>query len=126
MDPNLSNVDFRDFWYLAPAIVLSVWGLVVLLAVLALAGRMSAPPRRRAIGWLTLAGVALALLAAAGLMQVQQLAEAETKGAPGWLSPSLADYFSRPGRTIFLGTLAGDLQTGILNVLFIIMLGLVV
>jgi len=126
MDPNLSNVDFRDFWHLAPAIVLSVWGLVVLLADLALAGRMSAPARRRAIGWLTLAGVALALLAAAGLMQVQQLAQAETQGTPGWLSPSLAEYFSRPGGSIFLGTLSADLQTGVLNVLFILMLGLVV
>ena len=126
MDPNLSNVDFRDFWHLAPAIVLSVWGLVVLLADLALAGRMSAPARRRAIGWLTLAGVALALLAAAGLMQVQQLAQAETRGTPGWLSPSLAEYFSRPGGAIFLGTLSAGLQTGVLNVLFIILLGLVV
>ena len=126
MDPNLSNVDPLDFWYLAPAIVLSVWGLVVLLADLALAGRMSAPARRRAIGWLTLAGVALALLAAAGLIQVQQLAQAETQGTPGWLSPSLAKYFSRPGGAIFLGTLSADLQTGVLNVLFIIMLGLVV
>ncbi|MGZ3414116.1 MAG: NADH-quinone oxidoreductase subunit N, partial [Isosphaeraceae bacterium] len=126
MDPNLSNVDFRDFWHLAPAIVLSVWGLVVLLADLALAGRMSAPARRRAIGWLTLAGVALALLAAAGLMQVQQLAQAETQGTPRWLSPSLAKYFSRPGGAIFLGTLSAGLQTGVLNVLFIIMLGLVV
>ena len=46
MDPNLPTVDFRDFWLLAPAIVLSAWGLVVLLADLALAGRMSAvgPP----------------------------------------------------------------------------------
>src|SRR5271157_3248538 len=126
MDPNLSNVDFRDFWHLAPAIVLSVWGLVVLLSDLALAGRMSAPARRRAIGWLTLAGVALALLAAAGLMQVQQLAQTETQGTPGWLSPSLAEYFSRPGGAIFLGTLSADLQTGVLNVLFIIILGLVV
>src|SRR5271157_1869728 len=126
MDPNLSNVDFRDFWHLAPATVLSVWGLMVLLADLALAGRMSAPARRRAIGWLTLAGVALALLAAAGLMQVQQLAQAETQGTPGWLSPSLAEYFSRPGGAIFLGTLSADLQTGVLNVLFIIILGLVV
>ena len=126
MDPNLSNVDFRDFWHLAPAIVLSVWGLVVLLADLALAGRMSAPARRRAIGWLTLAGVALALLAAAGLMQVQQLAQVETQGTPRWLSPSLAEYFSRPGGAIFLGTLSAGLQTGVLNVLFIILLGLVV
>jgi len=126
MDSNLSNVDFRDFWHLAPATVLSVWGLVVLLADLALAGRMSAPARRRAIGWLTLAGAALALLAAAGLIQVQQLAQAETQGTSGWLSPSLAEYFSRPGGAIFLGTLSAGLQTGVLNVLFIIMLGLVV
>ena len=70
--------------------------------------------------------MALALLAAAGLIQVQQLAQAETQGTPGWLSPSLAEYFSRPGGAIFLGTLSADLQTEVLNVLFIIMLGLVV
>ncbi len=126
MDPNLPSVDFRDFWHLAPAIVLSVWGLVVLLTDLALAGRMSAPARRRTIGWLTLAGVALALLAAAGLMEVQQLAQAETQGTTGWLSPSLAEYFGRPAGAIFLGTLSADLQTVIFDVLFISMLGLVV
>jgi len=126
MDPNLPNVDFRDFWYLTPAIVLAVWGLVVLLADLALAGRLSAPDRRRTIGWLTLAGVALALLAAGVLVQVQLLAQAETQGTPRWLSPSLAEYFSRPGGAIFLGTLSADLQTGVFNVLFIVLLGLVV
>src|SRR5437588_1332 len=36
MDPNLPSVDFRDFWFLAPATVLAVWGLVVLLALLGL------------------------------------------------------------------------------------------
>src|SRR5271157_20800 len=82
MDPNLSNVDFRDFWHLAPAIVLSVWGLVVLLADLALAGRMSAPARRRAIGWLTLDGGALAHLAAGGLVQLRQVAQEGAQGMP--------------------------------------------
>lgn len=60
MDPNLPAVDFRDFWYLAPAIVLSAWGLVVLLADLAVARRMTPEKRRTAIGWLALGGVVLA------------------------------------------------------------------
>ena len=94
MDPNLPSVDFRDFWQLAPAIVLSVWGLVVLLADLALAGRMSGTDRRRAIGWLTLVGVALALLAALGLIQTQQMARA---GTASWLSPSMAEFGYRAG-----------------------------
>ena len=58
MDPTLPTIDFRDFWLLAPAIVLSAWGLVVLLVDLALARRMSSAARRKAIGWLALAGVA--------------------------------------------------------------------
>ncbi len=123
MDPNLPSVDFRDFWQLAPAIVLSVWGLVVLLADLALAGRISGTDRRRTIGWLTLVGVALALLAALGLIQVQQLARA---GTASWLSPSLAEYFRTSSGPIFLGTLSADLQTAVFNVVFITLLGLVV
>ncbi len=124
MDPNLPPFDFRDFWHLAPAVVLSVWGLVVLLADLALVGRTSALDRRRTIGWLTLAGVALALLSAVGLIQVQQMAQ--TESPPSWLSPSLAEYFSGPGGEIFQKTLSAGLQTEVLNVVFIVMLGLVV
>ena len=62
MDPTLPTVDFRDFWFLAPAIVLAVWGLVVLLVDLALARRMSPARRRtRSAGWRS-SGVALALV----------------------------------------------------------------
>ncbi len=53
----LSNVDFRDFWFLAPAIVLSVWGLVVLLVDLALAraDERPQPAAGRSAGWPSLA-----------------------------------------------------------------------
>ena len=124
MDPNLPLVDFRDFWFLAPAIVLSAWGLVVLMTDLALARRMSSDARRRTIGWLSLGGVALALIAALGLMQVQQ--QAMAGAAPSWMGPSLTAYFANSGGVIFLGTLAADSQTAVFNVLFIVLLGLVI
>ncbi len=60
------------------------------------------------------------------MIQVQQLAQEETQGTPGWLSPSLAEYFSKPGGAIFLGTLSADLQTAVFNILFILLLGLVI
>ena len=94
MDPNLQSVDFRDFWHLAPAIVLSVLGLVVLLADLAWARRMSGSGRRQAIGWLTLAGLALALLAELGLIQVQSLVRGGARGAPAVAQPLAGRVFS--------------------------------
>src|SRR4051812_38967982 len=128
MDPTLPTIDFRDFWFLAPAMVLAVWGMVVLLVDLGLARRMSPERRRVVVGWLALAGAALALVAAVGLMQVQRYAQGHAGGDAGgsWLSPSLLHYFGNSGGTIFLGTLSADLQTGIFNVLFILLFGLVI
>jgi NADH-quinone oxidoreductase subunit N len=124
MEPALPTVDFRDFWYLAPAIVLSAWGLLVLITDLALARRLSPAARRVAIGRLALAGVIVALIAVLGIVQVQQLSGSESP--PGWLSPSLVSYFSQAPSTIFLGTLSVDSQTEVFNVLFIVLLGLVI
>ncbi len=59
MTPN-----FRDVFFLAPEIVLTVWGLVVLLVDLGLARRLTPAVRRRTIGLLALAGVGVALAAA--------------------------------------------------------------
>ena len=50
MDPKFSVIDFRDFWFLTPEIILSVWGLIVLLVDLVLAQRMSPESRRRSVG----------------------------------------------------------------------------
>ena len=66
MDPNLSNVDFRDFWFLAPgdrADGLGAGGAAGRPGLGAADERTQ--PAAGAIGWLSLAGVALALLAAA-------------------------------------------------------------
>lgn len=124
MDPNLPTVDFRDFWLLTPAIVLSTWGLVVLLVDLVLVHRMSSVARRKTTGWLALWGVAAALVSAVGLLQLQQLGQSGS--SPSWLSPSLVEYFSKSGGVIFLGTLSADPQTAIFNVVFISLLGLVI
>jgi NADH-quinone oxidoreductase subunit N len=126
MDPKLATIDFREFWFLAPAIVLSAWGLIVLLADLALARRLDAVARRQTIGWLSLLGTLLALASVAVLMSVQNQAVAQQHGSSGWLSPSLVEFFSRSGGTIFFGTLAVDIHTQALNILFIILLGLVI
>src|SRR3954451_23127621 len=128
MDPTLPTIDFRDFWFLTPAMVLALWGMVVLLVDLGLARRMSPTRRRMVVGWLGPAGVGLALFAAVGLIQVQQFAQGRGPDAGGvsWMSPSLLQYFASSGGTIFLGTLSADLQTGIFNVLFIVLLGLVI
>ncbi|MGC8641418.1 MAG: NADH-quinone oxidoreductase subunit NuoN [Isosphaeraceae bacterium] len=124
MQPTLPSVDFRDFWFLAPAIVLSAWGLLVLMTDLALARRLTPSARRRTVGWLALVGVALALVAAVGLMQVEQLTSSESP--PAWLPASLVSYFSQAPGAIFLGTLSADSQTAVFNVVFVVLLGLVI
>ena len=56
------TVDLRDVFFLSPQIVLTFWGLMVLLVDLGLAKRMSSAARRQAIGWLSLYGVGLAVV----------------------------------------------------------------
>jgi NADH-quinone oxidoreductase subunit N len=124
MDPTLPPVDFRDFWLLTPTIVLSAWGLVVLLVDLALAHRTSSSSRRKTIGWMALSGVAAALVSAVGVLQLQQIGQGGNE--PSWLSPSLTEYFRNSGGVIFSGTLAADPQSAIFNILFITLLGLVI
>ena len=46
MDPTLPTLDFRDFCFLAPEIVLAAWGLLVLMVDLGLARRQSRRERR--------------------------------------------------------------------------------
>ncbi|APW60442.1 NADH-quinone oxidoreductase subunit N [Paludisphaera borealis] len=122
MPPTVPTIDFRDFWHIAPAVVLAAWGLVVLIADLVLARRMSVDARRRSIGLLSLVGVGLALLAAIGLLAIGVRPADFSK----LLGPSLEAYFSQPSSTIFLGTLAANFPTDVFNVLFVILLGLVV
>jgi NADH-quinone oxidoreductase subunit N len=64
------------------------------------------------------------MVAAIGLIRVQQLAQGDSP--PSWLSPSLAGFFGKAGGVIFLGTLSADVQTAVFNVVFLSLLGLVI
>ncbi|QEH33424.1 NADH-quinone oxidoreductase subunit N [Aquisphaera giovannonii] len=123
MEPSLPTIDFRDFWFLSPAIVLSAWGLVVLMVDLVLARRLSADARRERVGWLAMAGVLLALVAQLGLSYVQSRVQADSP--PGWMNSSMAAYFQGAGGVVFLGSIAVDPQTTIISILFLVLLGLV-
>jgi NADH-quinone oxidoreductase subunit N len=60
----LLKLDVKDLLYLIPHIVLTSWGLLVLLVDQGLARRMSPTARRNAVGGLSMAGAALGLVAA--------------------------------------------------------------
>ena len=51
------KLDFRDVFFLAPALVLTAWGLLVLLVDVFVARRMSLTARRQSVGVLSLFGV---------------------------------------------------------------------
>jgi NADH-quinone oxidoreductase subunit N len=118
--------DFRDVFFLAPHIVLTVWGLLVLLVDLAVARRWSTDARRQTLGSLSLAGVGLALVAAVFVARIPSLLLADLEGWQSWLSPETIRYFSEPDPSLFFGTIAGDAQTAFFNVVYTILLGLVI
>jgi NADH-quinone oxidoreductase subunit N len=143
-------MDFRDVFYLAPAIVLAFWGLVVLLVDVFLARGQSASVRRRTVGLLSLVGVGVALATAVLVYSapllvqtspevwessfesdpVRYLSEAPTRlvssAIQATMSPETIRYLSEPDPRLFFGTIAGDAQTGIFNILYTILLGLVI
>jgi NADH-quinone oxidoreductase subunit N len=115
------NLDVRDVFFLTPEIVLTVWGLVVLLLDLGLARRLGPAARQQAIGRLSLLGVGLAFLAALLPLSVRLFGPEVIPG----LSPEAITYLSDPDPSLFFGTLAGDLQSTVFNLLYVILLGLV-
>ena len=121
MTPN-----FRDVFYLAPAIVLTVWGLVVLLVDLGLAHRQTPAARRRTIGRLALAGIGLAMAAAAVVCFVPLMVQAYPSEEYSWLSHHEIEYLSESDPVLFFGTVAGDIQTAFFNILYVALLGLIV
>src|SRR5262249_43867025 len=120
------TLDFRDLFFLAPELVLTAWGLLVLLVDLGLARRLSPPARRQSIGWLSLVGVGLGLVAALAVFAVPVFVRAYPEGSmASWFSPATIKYLFETDPTLFFGTLSGDVQTGYFNVVYTILLGLV-
>lgn len=99
----------RDFAYLAPVMILTIWGLVVLLADLCWFRRRSDAERRLGLGLLGLAGVLLTLIT----IYVD---------APTFLGVA----YETEDPSLFFGTLSGDRLTVIFNALIVALLGLVI
>jgi NADH-quinone oxidoreductase subunit N len=106
--------DIKDAFFLIPHIILTVWGLLVLLVDLSLARRTSPVARRNLGGWLSMAGAGLALVAAAFVCLV--LADPDRFD---WLFGAAAvKAFQDQDRPLFFGTLSGDTQVAYFNVLY--------
>jgi NADH-quinone oxidoreductase subunit N len=119
---------YRDFFVLAPEIVLAVWGLIVVLADAGWLRKKPMTQRRLACGWLTLAGVFLALVTAllpilvrTGFFSNLGMDQLQTA-----LNLPRIDYDADPDPAVLFGTVAADLLTDWMNLLFVILLGLVV
>ncbi len=96
MPPETANVPIvaADPWellYLAPEVLLSVWGLLVLVVDISAFRRASSERRRQWLGYLSLAGTLVTLL----------VCVVSITGVLG-IDPVQADY------TLFFGTLSGD------------------
>jgi NADH-quinone oxidoreductase subunit N len=120
------SLDFRDIFFLSPEIVLTGWGLLVLLADVATIRGLSPAARRRRIGLLSLAGVGLALITACFVCFVPLFVRSDPSFQRWWLSPQGASYLIEADPVIFFGTIAGDFQSAIFNILYVVLLGLVV
>ena len=120
------TVDIRDVFYMSPQIVLAFWGLLVLLVDLSLAKRMSPEKRRRSIGWLSLVGVAVAMVAAVIVCLAPLYVNQFTERAAEWLSPGAFNKLLNTDPSLFFGTVSADAQVGYFNVLYVFLLGLIV
>jgi NADH-quinone oxidoreductase subunit N len=119
-------LNLRDVFFLCPEIVLAVWGLVVLLVDLVLARGLDGAERRRRIGLLSLLGVGLALFAALVVCLAPLYVRANPEETHWWLSAEAAKDFVEYDPVVLFGTIAGDLQSSVFNLVYVILLGLVV
>jgi len=114
-----ASPDVRSFLVLAPELILTVWGLVVL-AVDFIWLRKAADDQRRArLGGLTLVGVLIALASTIPAI----LARVD----PGTYSGLAGmDSQARPDATLFYGTIAADSLTAWMNLVVVGLLAMVV
>jgi len=101
-----------DLWHLGPEILLTLWGLVVLLLDVSVFRRRSNETRRLALGFVTLLGVVVVL----GYLVAPAFRAPESGGA----------IEADPDPILFHGALAGDLLTKSFNGVIAVLLGMVV
>src|SRR6516165_8679474 len=101
------TISVADFGYLAPEVVLTAWGLLVLIADFALLRGATGLVRQKVLGMATLAGVVAALFAS-------------------YYQTSVLDFlgvrYGTGESLIFFGTLASDLLTSNFNFIVICLL----
>jgi NADH-quinone oxidoreductase subunit N len=119
------TIDYRDFFFVSPEIILMFWGLVVLLVDLALARRLSVIARQRVVGLLAMAGVGLALIAALIVFLVPTTIFGNPELAESYVDNNTIKYFLNDDPSLFFGTLAGDVQSSVFNILYVVLLGLI-
>lgn len=118
-----STVNLRHAWVLFPEIVLATWGTVVVLADVALFRHRDSETRRRLTGRLSLAGVAVALVACLLPMMVRFDLPL---GAQASLNLSGIDPIAHPDPEVFFGTISADFLTEVFNFTYVILLGVIV
>jgi NADH-quinone oxidoreductase subunit N len=111
-----------DFAVLVPEIALAAWGLLVLLVDVGMLRGKPNAQRRMLIGWLSLAGVAFALL----LATLPLLGRYEILGFSAAFNYTGTTAARGADPYLLFGTISGDLLTELFNPLYIVMLGLVV
>ena len=119
---DLALFRLREFWVIAPEVVLSAWGLVVIAADLAWYHKSADGERRKRAARLTLVGLLIAFVAALQPIIVRfDLYEWGDR-----LNFVGLDRLVDTDPTYFLGTISGDPLTEFANLFFLFLLGLVV
>ncbi len=110
----------REFWFLAPEIFLTVWGLLVLIADFGPLRDVPAARRNRVLGMMSLAGAVITLfIGYMALMESVEMFGTEVF-KPLALNLTQADY------SLFSGTLAADSSTAFLNLVVVALLAMVI
>jgi NADH-quinone oxidoreductase subunit N len=102
-------VKFADFYYIAPEIVLTAWGLLLLAVDFARLRHRPSPVRQKVLGLLALLGVLVTLISA-------------ILG----LAPEGVDLSGASDSYVFFGTIAADMLTQRFNILIALLLAMVV
>jgi NADH-quinone oxidoreductase subunit N len=122
MPPNAATIDPRQFFVIAPEIVLAAWGLLVLMVDVGWLRGLPSAHRQRVTGRLALLGTLLALVAVciSMIVRLDLFGYAETLNFTG------IDFVNNPDPVLFFGTISHDLLTESFNLLYVLLLALVV